>query len=107
MKVFISQMMAGKTAEEIRKDREDAVCCVQEMYGVKRSEIEVIGSYFDTFTADKDLRHPLVYLGRAIALMAEADVVCFAPGWKKARGCRIENAAAHEYGKEILELFGA
>lgn len=104
MKVFISQPMGGKTAEEIRKQREDAAYCVQEMYGVERSEIEIIGSYFGDFTRDA---HPLVYLGRALVMMADADLVCFAPGWEQARGCCIENMAAHEYGKEILELFGA
>ena len=103
IKVFISQPMCGRTDEEIRKQREDAVCCVQEMYGVKRSEIEVIGSYFDDFARDA---HPLMYLGRALVMMADADLVCFAPGWEKARGCRIENVAAHEYEKDILELFG-
>ena len=107
MKVFVSQPMRGKTEKEILKERNDAVCCVQEMFGIERSEIEVIDSYFDEFSGDEESRHPLVYLGRAIVMMAEADVVCFAPGWSKARGCRIENMAAHEYGKEILELFGA
>lgn len=107
MKVFISQPMGGKNADEILKEREKAIYCVQEMLGVKRSDIEVIGSYFDEFARDGQCADPLVYLGRAIVMMAQADVVCFAPGWSKARGCRIENMAAHEYGKEILELFGA
>lgn len=97
MRVFISQPMRGKTDEEIRKIRADVTDCVKEMFGC---DVEVMESIF------VDEHEPLCYLGRSIAMIAEAELVCFAPGWSKARGCRIENMAAHEYGKPIFEMFG-
>ncbi|RHU77980.1 DUF2829 domain-containing protein [Butyribacter intestini] len=35
--------------------------------------------------------------------MADADVAYFAKGWESARGCRIENQCAIEYGIDTIE----
>ena len=35
--------------------------------------------------------------------MADADAVIFAPGWRDARGCRVERLAAAEYGVPIID----
>jgi hypothetical protein len=47
---------------------------------------------------------PLECLGKSIELMAHADVAVFCPGWKEARGCRIEHECAVQYGLEVIEL---
>lgn len=36
-------------------------------------------------------------------LLADADVAYFARGWESARGCRIENQCAIEYGIDTIE----
>jgi hypothetical protein len=36
-------------------------------------------------------------------LLASADVAYFAKGWEEARGCRIENICAIEYGIDVIE----
>ena len=98
MKVFISQPMNGKTNEEILAAREKAVESVKRNFGDE--EVEVIDSFF------KDAPHdakPLWYLGKSLELLAEADVAYFAKGWEDARGCRIENMAAIEYGIDVIE----
>ena len=46
---------------------------------------------------------PLWYLGESLKLLATADVAYFAPGWDKARGCKIENICAKEYGIHTIE----
>lgn len=45
---------------------------------------------------------PLWYLGRSLELMSSADIVYFAKGWKKYRGCRVEHLAAYEYNIKIM-----
>lgn len=95
--VFISQPMRGKTGEEIRAEREKAVEAVK---AVVNDEVEVLDSYFDDFDVDGN---PLEYLAKSIALLAKADVVYFAKGWKDARGCRIEHICAVEYAIDRIE----
>ena len=96
-KLFISQSMKGKTNEEIRKEREDAVFCAKELMG---DEIEVIDSFFENVPAEA---RPLWYLGESLKLLSTADVAYFASGWKNARGCKIEHICAEQYGINIVE----
>ena len=96
MKLFISQPMRGKTDAEILAVRERAIEAAEKHLGEK---CEVIDSFFGT----SDMSHALEYLGESIKLMATADVVYFAKGWEEARGCRIENTCAIEYGIDVIE----
>lgn len=93
MKVFISQPMNGKTEEEIKRERkkiEDSLCLV---------DAEVLNTIFEL-----EIDNPIIYLAKSIEQLAIADIVVFANGWKKARGCRIEHDIAKSYGKKILFL---
>ena len=60
----------------------------------------MIDSFFQR--APEDAK-PLWYLGESLKLLATADVAYFAPGWDKARGCKIENICAKEYGIHTIE----
>lgn len=94
-KLFISQPMRGKTEEEIKQEREDALNFAKD---VLQEDVELIDSYIaedSPQNADK----ALWCLGRSLTMMAEADIVCFAKGWDEARGCKIEHACAVAYGK--------
>lgn len=96
-KLFISQPMKDKSNEEILKVREKAIASAKDMIG---EDVEVIDSFF------KDAPHdakPLWFLGKSIELLSTADVAYFAKGWEEARGCRIENECAIEYGIAIIE----
>ena len=98
VKLFISQPMNGKTNEEILAVRERAIESAKVYFDDE--EVEVIDSFF------KDAPHdakPLWFLGKSLELLAGADVVYFAKGWRGARGCRIENMAAVEYGIDVIE----
>ena len=96
-KLFISQPMRGKTDEEILKERK---VLIAEVCMKTHEEIEVIESFFEGAPADAT---PLWYLGESLKLLATADVAYFAPGWDKARGCKIENICAKEYGIHTIE----
>ncbi|MBP3699157.1 MAG: hypothetical protein J6J01_06740 [Oscillospiraceae bacterium] len=97
MRAFISQPMNGKATAEIISQREKAIKSLKSKYG---EDVEIIESFF------KDAVHndaPLWFLGKSIELLATADVAYFCKGWEDARGCRIENTCAIEYGIEVIE----
>ena len=96
-KLFISQPMRNKTDEEILATRQKAIRSAENYLGEK---VEVIDSFFQGAPADAK---PLWFLGKSIELLADADVVYFAKGWEEARGCRIENTCAIEYGIDVIE----
>lgn len=96
-KLFISQPMRGKTDEEILREREKAITAAEKHLGEK---VEVIDSFFQDAPAEAK---PLWFLGKSLELLSTADVAYFAPGWEDARGCRIENTCAIEYGITVIE----
>lgn len=96
-KLFISQPMRGKTDEEIKAEREEAIREVERQLGEK---VEVIDSFFEGAPHDAK---PLWFLGKSLELLSQADIAYFCRGWRDYRGCRIENACAVEYGIERRE----
>lgn len=89
--------MNGKTDEEILAVREKAIKSAEDFLGEK---VEVIDSFFQNAPHDAK---PLWFLGKSLELLSTADVVYFAKGWEDARGCRIENECAIEYGIAFIE----
>lgn len=96
-KLFISQPMRGKTDEEILAVRKKAIESAEKLVG---EPVEVIDSFFQAAPADAK---PLWFLGKSLELLATADVAYFAKGWDEARGCKIENICAIEYGITVIE----
>lgn len=95
-KVFISFPMHKLPTEEIAKIRNEL--------GIKAAEIieddiEVLDNNFDF----GDKSH-LYYLAKSLELMSEADIVYFAEGWEKSRGCRIEHECAVKYELDYIAL---
>ena len=82
-KLFISQPMNGKAAEELL-----------------REPVEVIDSFF--LSAPVGAK-PLWFLGKSLELLSDADIAYFAKDWQKARGCKIEHECAVEYGIPRIE----
>lgn len=95
-KLFISQPMNGKSDEEIKKERQDALL---EAVAVCGEEIELIDSFFESAPHDAK---PLWFLGKSLELLSTADIVYFASGWESARGCNIEHECAVVYGLNII-----
>lgn len=96
-RLFISQPMRGKTNEEIMEQRKKAVAFAEKLIG---DQVEPIDSFFKDAPVDAN---PLWYLAKSIELLSTADIAYFAKGWEDARGCRIENACAKEYGIDVIE----
>lgn len=98
MKIFISQPMKGRDAEEIQKEREEAILALKAKYG---KEVEIIDSFVKDFPKDANA---VWFLGKSIELLSSADGVLFWREWYKSRGCRMERQICHEYGIEIVRL---
>ena len=99
MKVFISQLMANKTFDEIEIERNLMIHVIGCVYA--EEEIEIIDTLFDLGND----AHALQYLGKSIEMMADADLVVFTKGWQHARGCRIEHDCAVDYDKDIALMY--
>lgn len=97
MIVFISQPMQEKNQEEIKKTYEKCFERCKERYG---EDAVMVNSYIEDAPENAS---PLWYLGESIKRLSEADAAYFAKGWESARGCRIENQCAIEYGLEVVE----
>lgn len=94
MKMMISQPMRGKTNEQIRAERAELILKLE------AEGYEVIDTVLDI----SENKSPLFYLSKSIELLDKADAVVFMSGWQQARGCRIEEICAKEYGKFLMYL---
>ena len=102
-KAMLSQPMAGKTNEEIVETRERAIATLT------AKGYEIINSLFTDEWNRKDamesrgvVQIPLYFLAKSLESMSMCNAVYFCKGWENARGCRIEHAAAREYGLELV-----
>lgn len=98
MKVFISQPMAGLDIDRITKDRDRII----EKFHLDRKDV------MDTIHKENvpEGASSIWYLGGSIQQLDKADLIIFAMGWEKARGCVIEHSVCEAYGKPVVyELY--
>ena len=88
--------MNGKTEDQIISERKEVIDLLKAVEG---EEVEIIDSVLKA-----ENKPPLWYLGESIKLMADADLIVFAPGWEKGRGCLIEHECAVKYNIPYLEV---
>lgn len=96
MLVYISQPMSDKSEQEIIAIREK----IFGDYQAEHPDAMLLGSYMNEVELNRMpvyKNQPVALLGEAMQVMADADVVLFAPGWEKHRGCRIEDRVATYY----------
>lgn len=94
MRCFISQLMNGRTDEEILAERDAGIQYLKKKYG---NDVVVLASFLD-----QDLGSPLKYLAESIKILADADICLFMPDWSYGRGCRLEHDCCIEYGIEVI-----
>lgn len=110
MKIFVSQPMNGRTKEEVLEERTKCIEAykawlakhVQDTLTMKVVTFEVIENYDKPHAPENAPR--LWYLADSLKLMSEADYVIFAPGWKKAKGCKVEMMCCRLYNKPYIKL---
>jgi hypothetical protein len=95
-RIMISQPMKGKSEKQIREEREELVeRLTNEGYIV----VDTIIPDFPKETPPDN--EALWYLSKSLEIMSTCKLMYFMDGWKEARGCIIENAAAKAYGITI------
>lgn len=99
-KIFISQPMRGLTDEEILNKRQEIMKNVEK---VIKEPVELIDSFIEDYPVEIYKHIPVFYLGKSIQFLSQADVAYFGGDWRNARGCKIENEIAKQYGIEIIE----
>ena len=90
-KIFIIQLMNGRSDEEIQYERKYVETKLREC------GYDPINSFIQD-NAPNSVNAPVWYLGRSIEMLSKADYIYSIPGWEAGRGCRIEKAVAREYG---------
>lgn len=99
-KIFISQPMRGLTDEEILNKRQEIRKNAEK---VIKEPVELIDSFIEDYPGEINKHIPVFYLGKSIQFLSQADVAYFGGDWRNARGCKIENEIAKQYGIEIIE----
>lgn len=101
---FISQPMAGKTDVEIAAER----TMIKERIKREINPAAIfINSVLDREKMKKEIKdkkvksESLYYLAKSLELLSTADMAVFAHDWLSARGCRIEETAARQYGIDV------
>ncbi len=96
MKVFISRPMRGKTKDDFYREKIRVYRLIAKQFPAEAERNHILDTYIDE---DYEENHPgLKYLAKSLELLDEADLVFFAKGFRKARGCLIEYEAAKNYG---------
>lgn len=102
-KAMISQPMAGKSKEEIRKTREKAVKVLEQQ------GYEVVDTFFVDEWASKEnmekngvVNIPLRFLAKSLEYMSKCHAVYFCRDWDKTRGCLVEHQTALMYGLNTI-----
>lgn len=96
-KIYISQPTSGREYDAIMAERKALIA--NAAVALRTDDLEVFGSCLGAYNEKRHLR----LLAWELEKMADADAVIFAPGWKEARGCRVERLAAAEYGVPIID----
>lgn len=96
-KLYVSQPMANRSEEDILSERADMMAYACAKLDCEFREIPKTSPRF------MKGHHPAECLGQSIQLMAQADMVVFAPGWDSARGCIIEHAVCDAYKIPYIE----
>ena len=99
-KIFISQPMMGLTDEEILNKRQEIRKNAEK---VIKEPVELIDSFIEDYPGEINKHIPVFYLGKSIQFLSQADIAYFGGDWRNARGCKIENEIAKQYGIEIIE----
>lgn len=100
LKAMISQPMRNVSARKIKDVRLAA------KKALEAQGYEVVNTLWGErelyIPDDAKKNKPLFFLAQALERMAECDAVYFCKGWRDARGCCMEHAAARHYGLERL-----
>lgn len=90
MKVFMSMPLAGKTNEQIDKEKVELI----PTFGFP------VGDFVD---GRNDEVTPLKSFAEAVKIIDDCDCIWLTPGWEESRGCRLEKTIAEAFDIPIYK----
>lgn len=107
-RVFISVPMSGRTFSEVTNDIEEAENAFLNFFGLDRNN-QTCFEFVNTFVQEKapnECRNARIwYLGNSIKVLSTCDIILFARGWYRARGCEIEDNVASAYYIPTIHIY--
>lgn len=100
MKVFISLPMKDKTEQEVLEARKKAQEEITEY--LHDDDLYFIDTWIAEDPPEDVVNKGPWFLGKSLEMMAGADIVYCAQSWASFRGCKIEYAAAKNYGIKVV-----
>lgn len=94
-KIYISQPMNNIEWQEVLDTRQKIIDRIHQSLG---NDVEILNNIFEDYDASIALKYQI----KASWLIAEANIVYFAKGWDKSRGCLIEDRFAKAYNKQTV-----
>ena len=101
LKVFVSVPTLGRADSEVDAEKS---AILDRLRAVHDEPVELIDSYVSEDAPVSGDRAGAWYLGESIKRLATADAACFADGWEKARGCRIERLVCERYNIPVFSI---
>lgn len=108
IKVFISIPMSGRTEEEVDNEYNHIADHIKYLFNENKVVIcdqrrpdDSVPSHISNNKEKYDMKDSSIWhLSKDIEIFSSVDIVVFAKNYEKARGCRIEEMVAKEYGIE-------
>lgn len=92
--IYFIQPMTGRNSEDIEQDTTNLCDVFAQKLGIPVQEVEVVNPYV---RPDDFCRGPIWYLGTALQQLDKANVIVFADGWEKSKGCQAERQVLYQY----------
>lgn len=105
-RVFISVPMSGRGEGEIAADIEEAKNVFLNFFALNdgKDHFEFVNTFVQENAPDKVMYEPLWYLGNSIKILSTCDIILFARGTNRARGCNIEDRISKAYGIPAIRI---
>ena len=104
-RVFISVPMSGRDEADIKTDIEEAKNAFLNFFGVSEEHFEFVSTYIKDKAPEDCMHEPVWYLSNSIKIMSTCDIILFARGAARARGCGIESQIADSYGIPSIWIY--
>jgi len=100
---MVSQPMTGKSEEEVKRVRKDAIKKLCELgYEVVATTYVNEEEHKKYLKSKTIIQHPIFYLSKTLEQMSFCNAVYFCKGWSNSKGCMIEHYVASIYGLTMI-----
>lgn len=105
-RVFISVPMSGRTPAEVEADIEEAKNSFLNFFALNDGEehFEFVNTFVKLNAPDNVMHEPVWHLGVSIKALSTCDIILFARGAYRAKGCNVEDHISDSYGIPSIRI---